>query len=87
VVVAAPAPTLPSRRLTQAKAPPPEQDAPVVVEGKRLRAARIRRRDLAAGHRLSGPAIVQEYSATTWVPPGWALEVDGWGNLSLAVDL
>jgi len=87
VVVAAPAPSLPSPGLDDADGPPPARDADVVVGGKRLRATRIRRRHLRAGHRLEGPVIVQEYSGTTWVPPGCVLEVDGWGNLSLTVDL
>jgi N-methylhydantoinase A/oxoprolinase/acetone carboxylase beta subunit len=38
---------------------------------------------LREGHALEGPAIVQEYSATTWVPPEWRVEVDAWGSLQL----
>jgi N-methylhydantoinase A len=41
------------------------------------------RGDLAVGTRLAGPAIIDEMSATTLVPPGWALTVDGFGNLLL----
>jgi N-methylhydantoinase A len=52
-------------------------------QGKRLRAGRIDRAQLAAGHRLPGPLVVTEYSATTWVPPEWTLEVDRWGILHL----
>ena len=59
----------------------------VTCGGRTIQAARVRRRDLRSGHHLSGPAIVQEYSGTTWVPPAWTLEVDAWGNLSLAADL
>ena len=40
-----------------------------------------RRSDLAAHARLEGPAIVQEMSSATIVPPGAALEVDAIGNL------
>lgn len=40
-----------------------------------------RRADLAAGMRLEGPAIVQEMSSATIVPPGAVLEVDAIGNL------
>jgi N-methylhydantoinase A len=32
---------------------------------------------------LRGPAIVEEFGATTVVPPGWHGEVDGHGNLRL----
>ncbi|MBX6351677.1 MAG: hypothetical protein IRZ11_09260, partial [Clostridia bacterium] len=36
---------------------------------------------LAAGDRIPGPLIVEEREATTVVPPGWSLMVDGWRNL------
>jgi N-methylhydantoinase A len=52
-------------------------------EGVDLEVERVWRRDLRAGHRLDGPALVLEYSATTWVPPGWILDVDRWGTLHL----
>lgn len=38
---------------------------------------------LFAGHRIAGPAIVEEMDSTTVVPPGWAGEVDRFGNLVL----
>lgn len=44
-----------------------------------------RRRELAAGQRLAGPVIVTESVATTWIEPGWSVEVDGSsGNLLLS---
>jgi N-methylhydantoinase A len=36
---------------------------------------------LRAGHRFRGPAIVEQYDATTVVCPGQLVEVDGFGNL------
>ena len=33
------------------------------------------------GTALPGPAIVEEFGATTVVPPGWDGTVDGFGNL------
>lgn len=42
------------------------------------------RAQLPARYRLSGPAVVTEYSATTWIPPGWELEVLTSGALSLS---
>jgi N-methylhydantoinase A len=38
---------------------------------------------LTTGQKVSGPAIISEYSATTVVPPGWRGTVDSWGNLVL----
>jgi len=43
----------------------------------------VRRQDLLAGHELSGPAVIQEYSATTWVPQNFYVQVDQWGCLHL----
>jgi N-methylhydantoinase A len=87
VLVVAPAPHLPEPRLAAAEGSPPTRSAEVTVSGTTLRADRVRRRDLRAGHRLGGPVIVQEYSGTTWVPPGWQLQVDPSGNLHLGADL
>ena len=39
---------------------------------------------LMAGARFEGPAIVTQDDATTVVPPGFAVGVDGWGNLVIA---
>jgi N-methylhydantoinase A len=54
--------------------------------GRDLEVPRIWRRDLGAGAIVQGPAVILEYSSTTWVPPRWALEVDRWGSLHLSRD-
>jgi len=38
---------------------------------------------LLPGNRLAGPAIVEQYDATTVVPPGWNATVDDFSNLRL----
>jgi N-methylhydantoinase A len=38
---------------------------------------------LRPGNRISGPALICEYSATTAVPPGWRARVDSLGGLLL----
>jgi N-methylhydantoinase A len=38
---------------------------------------------LRPGHRLEGPAILEQMDSTTVVPPGWGARVDGFGNLVL----
>jgi len=39
---------------------------------------------LAAGTRIEGPAVVEQYESTTLVPPRWAATVDHDGNLILS---
>jgi N-methylhydantoinase A len=50
---------------------------------RRQRAAIYDRSKLRAGIRFTGPAVVAEYSATTFVPPGWGARVDGYENILL----
>jgi N-methylhydantoinase A len=83
VVAQAPGPDLEATPLQASEEAPPLTRSSVRFRGEDLDCARVWRRDLRAGHVLPGPLIVQEYSATTWVPPGWTLEVDGWGTLHL----
>lgn len=39
---------------------------------------------LPAGQKIEGPAIIEEWSTTTLVPPGWTGSIDRSGNLLLA---
>jgi N-methylhydantoinase A len=41
---------------------------------------------LVAGEMLTGPAVIQQYDATTYVAPGWTARVDGAANLMLRAD-
>ncbi|MCY4358963.1 MAG: hydantoinase/oxoprolinase family protein [Gammaproteobacteria bacterium] len=43
----------------------------------------VDRSELGTGECLAGPAVITEFSATTWVSPGWEVETDNWGNLLL----
>ncbi|MEX2465639.1 MAG: hydantoinase/oxoprolinase family protein [Gemmatimonadota bacterium] len=83
VVVTAPVPELDVPELARAEGPPPVTETEVFHGGRACAAQRVQRETLRAGHRLEGPLIVQEYSGTTWVPPGWHLDVDRWGCLHL----
>ncbi len=40
---------------------------------------------LQAGHRVVGPAIIEQYDSTTVVEPGQEAIVDEWGNLLLSI--
>jgi N-methylhydantoinase A len=86
-VASAPPPPFSTPVLAAAEGPPPFTPTRVVSAGRALEAKRVRRGDLRAGHRLEGPAIIQEYSATTWVPETHRLEVDANGCLHLTAHL
>jgi 5-oxoprolinase (ATP-hydrolysing) len=39
------------------------------------------REQLRAGHRIAGPAIIEQYDTTTVIPPGLEAEIDRYGNI------
>jgi N-methylhydantoinase A len=43
----------------------------------------FRRAELALDQHIGGPAIVEEYGATTVMPPSWSLHTDRYRNLIL----
>lgn len=43
------------------------------------------RANLKAGYKVSGPAVITEYSATTYLPPNTKASVDEWLNLVVEV--
>jgi N-methylhydantoinase A len=55
----------------------------VMFAGRRFAATVYDRSKLRAGNRIAGPAIVTEYSATTFIPPRWTGRVDPHGNIIL----
>jgi N-methylhydantoinase A len=59
------------------------QVAPVVFQGREWAARLLSRSELPLGEVVLGPAIVFEYSATTWCPPGWSVSPDAAGALRL----
>ncbi len=83
-VASAPGPRLDPPRLPGARSAPTLEPFRLYADGREIEAVRVWRRKLLAGHRIEGPALVTEYSATTWVPEGWGLEVDPWGCLLLS---
>ncbi len=56
---------------------------PVIFEGEVLQTNFYRREALRPGNRISGPAIVTEFSATTVIPPSFSAVVDAYQNLIL----
>jgi len=68
-----------------ARSPQAKATRPVHFDSGWLATPVFDRADLAIGTRLSGPAIIDEMSATTLVPPGCVLSVDRFGNLLLEI--
>jgi N-methylhydantoinase A len=48
-----------------------------------LDCARFAAEALSASQRIEGPAVIEGYTATTWVPPGWTAELDPADNMVL----
>ncbi len=82
-IVTAPPPPVHVTRLPDAERPVQSAPTQVAFAGERVEASRVWRQQLGAGHEFVGPFVVQEYSGTTWVPPGWRVDVDPWGCLHL----
>jgi len=51
--------------------------------GRKIRATVYARAQLPSGKNYRGPAVVTEYSATTFVPPGVGFSLGAEGNLVL----
>jgi len=55
----------------------------IFEQGRWRRAALYDRALLRPGDRLTGPVLIVELSATTYLPTGWSATVDGFSNLVL----
>jgi N-methylhydantoinase A len=64
-------------------APQPKAERQVYFDAGWITTPVFARSGLAVDTWLAGPAVIDEMSATTLVPPGWALSVDRIGNLLL----
>jgi N-methylhydantoinase A len=77
-------PPLALRRVPQAKGEPaPKGVREIWYGGKRHVARLYERTDLAAGHRVEGPAIIEQFDTTTVVGPGFVALTDKHGVLNL----
>lgn len=68
----------------EASATPCKNPGSARVYGHSGMAKQLARADLAVGESIAGPAIITEYSATTYVAGGWSVTRDEWGNLLLS---
>jgi N-methylhydantoinase A len=74
-----------SRPIHRSKAPAAaERTLRVYIHGEWRDVPLHTRAALRAGHSIDGPAVIAEYSATTWLPSGWYAEVASYGDLLLA---
>ena len=48
-----------------------------------MQAMLYERAQLDVGMRVAGPAIIEQFDATTLIPPSWSGRVNGHGNLVL----
>lgn len=69
---------------TQLPAEDAAETALVFSEGRELEAVVVPRSTIPIETPLPGPAVVVEYSSTTWCPPGWHVVRDRWGVLRLS---
>jgi len=71
----------------------PQQASPVIGErdvifgGKTLRANIFNRVLFTDQTRYFGPGVIEEQSATTFVPPGYGFRLDDWGNILIQKDI
>jgi N-methylhydantoinase A len=57
----------------------------VYFDGKFVRSRLYRREELVSGVVIQGPAMITEYTSATLLPPDCEAEVDGFGNLVIAL--
>ena len=71
-------------RLDRETLPPRGAETTRVFHGEAwLDCARHTAEALTVGQAIAGPAVVEGYTATTWVPPGWTATLDAADNLTL----
>jgi N-methylhydantoinase A/oxoprolinase/acetone carboxylase beta subunit len=75
-------PTLPRERFRRVRGNKPAAHR-IRWDGRWLAAPRIAREHLAASASVRGPAIITEFSSTTFVPPGWRATMHASGHLEL----
>ena len=73
----------PPLRPGEASGPPVRDAGEVYTGGRWVECAYHERHRLPVAFSASGPMVVEEATATTFVPPGWKASVDGGGNLVL----
>ena len=68
-----------------AAAPEPRQTREVYFNGGFTPAPVFHRADLRPGHRLAGPAVIEQMDSTTLIHPGQQAEVDAYHNIFITL--
>ena len=63
-----------------------DETATIYWNGARIPCTVAQRPALAEGARVAGPALIEDGSASTFMPPGWVAKVDGQGALIIERD-
>ena len=61
----------------------PKENRQIYVSGKSQNVPIWAREDLTQDHAITGPAVIEEMSATTYVPASWFAKLGRLGELSL----
>ena len=82
---------LPERRINVLPAsgagPEPQfSERDVIFEGRRIKVGCCEREKLRPGFRFEGPCVLYERTATAFIPPDAACEVDDYGSVIVALD-
>lgn len=62
----------------------PSDQRRVFIDGETITVAVWKREDLGADTPVHGPAVIDEMSSTTYVPPGWVLTMGRYGEVLLS---
>ena len=62
---------------------PSSETGELFVNGDYIDCAYLSRKQLPAGFSMAGPLVVEEATATSFIPSNWHMEVDNWGNFIL----
>ena len=83
VALRASPPTMDLQRQAGADGAKPDPESYVAMYGVGEAIPSYARDSLSAGQSFSGPALLTETVATTYLAPGWRCQVDAYGNLLL----
>lgn len=67
--------------ITSSEEPKPSKTMKAIFFGKEYDARIYQRKDLISGQTFSGPAIVEEFTTTSVIPPNWKVTIDSYRNM------